>query len=249
MQLQHWDLDEIFDATYLAFYEEMLGSERTSADCDRILALLDVPGGARLLDLCCGHGRHAAELASRGLWVVGVDRSSGFLRRARSAGGTPRAQFLLSDVAALPIAEAAADGAYCWFTSIGYGEAESDRRMLREAYRVLRPGARLVVETRNWGTIEPGSTITIDTPRGRIVDRISLDEGRRRIVTQRRYEPIADDPRDVSFSLRLYTASEFVGIFEEAGFLEVHAQGEEDRPFREGDRRIAIVGRRPGRDP
>lgn len=81
------------------------------------------------------------------------------------------------------------------------------------------------------------------------MDRISLDEGRMRIVTQRRYEPIADDPRDVSFSLRLYTASEFAAMFEEAGFLEVRALGEENGPFREGDRRIAFVGRRPGEDP
>lgn len=122
MKPLHWGLDE---------NEEMLGPERTSADCDRILALLDVSGGARLLDLCCGHGRHAEELASRGLWVVGVDRSSGFLRRARSEH-TTRARFLLSDVTALPVAEAAVDGAYCWFSSIGFGEAESDRRLLRE---------------------------------------------------------------------------------------------------------------------
>ena len=248
MRQLHWDLDEVFDATYLAFYEEMLGPERTTADCDRILAILDVPSGARLLDLCCGHGRHAGELVSRGLRVVGVDRSSDFLRRARSEC-TARAQFLLSDIAALPITEAAVDGVYCWFSSIGYGEAESDRRMLREALRVLRPGARLVVETRNLETIESGSTVTIDTPRGRIVDRISLDGGQSRLVTLRRYEPIADDPRDVSFSLRLYTASEFVGMFEEAGFLDVHALGEEGRPFREGDPRIAFVGRRPGGDP
>ncbi|MGH7566102.1 MAG: class I SAM-dependent methyltransferase [Gemmatimonadota bacterium] len=248
MKPPHWDLDEIFDSSYLAFYEEMLGPERTSADCDRILELLDVSSGARLLDLCCGHGRHAGELASRGLWVVGVDRSSGFLRRARS-DGTTRAQFLLSDVTALPIAEAAVDGAYCWFSSIGYGEAENDRRLLKEAWRVLRPGARLVVELRNLEMIEPGSTVTIDTPRGRIVDRISLDEGRMRIVTQRRYEPIAEDPRDVSFSLRLYTASEFAAMFEEAGFVDLRALGEENEPLREGDRRIAFVGRRPGEDP
>ena len=247
MKARHGVLDEVFDATYLAFYEEMLGPERTATDCDRILTLLDAPAGARLLDLCCGHGRHAMELASRGRRVVGVDRSFSYLRRAM-AEGTSCARFLLSDVTALPIVEEVADGAYCWFTSIGYGEAESDRRMLGEAWRVLRPGARLVVETRNWGTIEPGSTVTIDTPRGRITDRVSLDETRRRIVMQRRYEPIDDAPRDVSFSLRLYTAKQFVGMLEEAGFRDVVALGEEDRPFRDGDRRIAFVGRRPGGD-
>ncbi|HYO46824.1 MAG TPA: class I SAM-dependent methyltransferase [Gemmatimonadota bacterium] len=127
MKSLHWGLDEILD---------------------RIPALLDVSGGATLLDLCCGHGRNTEEPAARGLWVVGVDRSSGFLRRARSEH-TTRARFLLSDVTALPVAEAAVDGTYCWFSSIVYGEAESDRRLLREAWRALRPGARLVVESRN----------------------------------------------------------------------------------------------------
>lgn len=223
MRQLHWDLDEIFDATYLAFYEEMLGPERTTADCDRILAILDVPGGARLLDLCCGHGRHAGELVSRGLRVVGVDRSSDFLRRARSEC-TARAQFLLSDIAALPITETAVDGAYCWFSSIGYGEAESDRRMLREALRVLRPGARLVVETRNLQTIEPGSTVTIDTPRGRIVDRISSTEVRagssRCVATSR--SPTTHEISPFRFDCTRRASS---SMFEEAGFLDVHARG------------------------
>ena len=39
----------------------------------------------RVLDLCCGPGRHTVELARRGHEVVGVDRTAAFLDTAREA--------------------------------------------------------------------------------------------------------------------------------------------------------------------
>src|SRR2546422_6505853 len=40
------------------------------------------PQGSSILDLCCGHGRHAIPLAQRGYKVTGQDLSEVFLREA-----------------------------------------------------------------------------------------------------------------------------------------------------------------------
>lgn len=237
-----WDLERVFDETYLDFYAAVLDAARTSAECDRILRLLEGRPGSRLLDLCCGHGRHARELAARGLDVVGVDRSAGFLRRA-AKGAPPGARFVRADAGALPLADGSFAGAYCWFSSIGYRGPTEDLATLREAGRVLVPGSRLAVETRNWSTVAAGDFV-VETPRGRIVDVVERDEVRGRLRTLRRYEPDGGEPREVEFSLYLYDVEAFVRLLEAAGFVDVDSLDGEDRPFHEGAERATFVARR-----
>jgi ubiquinone/menaquinone biosynthesis C-methylase UbiE len=59
-----------------------------SADDPASVALLNLLGpvaGLRILDVACGHGRIARELAQRGAEVVGVDISGNLIRKAREA--------------------------------------------------------------------------------------------------------------------------------------------------------------------
>ena len=46
--------------------DRMLTAERTEAEVEFIDRALGLPTGSRILDLCCGHGRHALLLAGRG---------------------------------------------------------------------------------------------------------------------------------------------------------------------------------------
>src|SRR5437763_10513637 len=67
------------------FYEDF-ASGAPSGAVD--MALLDLAGdmtGLRLLDLACGHGRFARELARRGAAVVGIDLSAALIAKARAA--------------------------------------------------------------------------------------------------------------------------------------------------------------------
>lgn len=62
----------------------------TEQEIPFLLELLDLPPGARVLDVGCGPGRHAVALAQAGLAVTGIDVSRRFLeiaaQRARDAG-------------------------------------------------------------------------------------------------------------------------------------------------------------------
>src|SRR3979490_3319069 len=71
-----------FGPGYLALYDAVL-AERTPIEVDQIEALLHLRPSRRILDLPCGQGRHAIELARRGYDVTGVDLSTYMLGVAR----------------------------------------------------------------------------------------------------------------------------------------------------------------------
>ncbi len=85
----HWS-DAYYGALYLDSVEDLLTPALSAIEADAIAALL-VPGPAdRVLDLGCGHGRHAIPLAARVGAIVGLDRSGAYLRKAASTSTVVR---------------------------------------------------------------------------------------------------------------------------------------------------------------
>lgn len=104
----------------------------------RILARLDLPSGARVLDLGCGTGANGPVLAEDGRFVVGVDASPvplGF-------GARGHAGRLRGDALRLPFADASFD----LVVALDVLEhIDDDHAAARELGRVARPGASLIV--------------------------------------------------------------------------------------------------------
>ena len=113
----------------------------------RAVAELAAPHGGRVVDLCCGTGDLVFHLlrSDASLRVVGVDFTAPMLdaARARAAHRDPdsRAAFVEGDVLRLPFEDAAFDGATMGFSMRNVVDIDAT---LREARRVLRPGARFV---------------------------------------------------------------------------------------------------------
>jgi SAM-dependent methyltransferase len=124
---------------------QIINLEITRTEVDFLERALDIDAGAQLLDVPCGNGRHAIELASRGYKMTGLDLSEEFIAGARSA--TPLAvRWVRDDMRSLPwVSEF--DGAYCFGNSFGYLAWEEARHFLAAVARGLKPGARFVVET------------------------------------------------------------------------------------------------------
>ena len=111
-------------------------------------AVLEVAGdvaGLQLLDLGCGPGLYAEQLAKRGATVYGIDESPEMVRLA-SERVSPPAQFRVHDLNH-PI-DWLPDGSFDIAVMALVIHHLDDRRLvLSEAYRLLRPGGRLVVST------------------------------------------------------------------------------------------------------
>ena len=103
--------------------------------------------GGRGLDVCCGTGDFALELARQGASVaVGVDFSREMLslaaRKAQAAGMTGRVQWQLADALELPFP----DGAFlCATSGFSLRNVDDVGRALREMARVVAPGGRVAV--------------------------------------------------------------------------------------------------------
>lgn len=102
---------------------------------------LDLPTGARVLDLACGTGDLCGELARQRYRATGVDLSSGMLAAARPAvtGGAP---LVHADILRLPSPDRSVDGATCGFALRNLVELEA---FFAELARVVRPGGRIAL--------------------------------------------------------------------------------------------------------
>jgi len=108
-----------------------------------------IPPGGRVLDLACGTGGHALELAALGYQVVGVDIAEGMLEEARRKASSRglAVEFLCQDLRQLDVGEGTYDAAVCLFDSLGYLLTDADiSDALSRVHRSLKPGGVFVVE-------------------------------------------------------------------------------------------------------
>ncbi len=125
--------------------------EDTRGEVDFLEAKLDLPASARILDLCCGYGRHAVELAKRGYKVTGYDLSPILLKVARRRSRTEHVDIdlICGDIRNLWFEEKF-DGIISMFTSFGYFEDEAvDFDIFKLMGRALTPDGTLLLEAAN----------------------------------------------------------------------------------------------------
>ncbi|HAB15727.1 MAG TPA: bifunctional demethylmenaquinone methyltransferase/2-methoxy-6-polyprenyl-1,4-benzoquinol methylase UbiE [Verrucomicrobiales bacterium] len=110
----------------------------------RMIRLAQIQQSDQALDVCCGTGDVAFQMAAAGAEVTGVDFSEPMLSVARSRGAKLGSQvrFLRGDALALPFSDSSFD-----VLTISYGlrNLADWEAGLKEFKRVLKPGARLLV--------------------------------------------------------------------------------------------------------
>ncbi|NUQ00707.1 MAG: class I SAM-dependent methyltransferase [Armatimonadetes bacterium] len=221
--------ERYFGLDYLRIYR----LADTAAQLAFLQATLADGLGGRLLDLPCGHGRHAVELARWGWRVTGVDLSWPFLSTARQAAGANGLSLPLvrADMRAVPLADASFDVAICMFTSLGYFETVAEnQRVLAEFARLVRAGGRLLLDLANIDYVrrQPG-TSRWEKEGASVASRYHWDESTRRAVTRRHV--IFSDGRveDYQSSVRLFEGDEIGAMLTATGWEVEMVYGSYDR--------------------
>jgi SAM-dependent methyltransferase len=121
----------------------------TVQEVDHIVGALALTPGARVLDVGCGPGRHAHELARRGIVVHGIDISDTFIALA-SAEAPAGATFERLDARHLPF-DAEFDAVICLCQgAFGLMTAgREDELVVAGMARALRPGGRMALSAFN----------------------------------------------------------------------------------------------------
>jgi len=138
-----WHIN-FFRGVALDFWRLAMAPEITASEVQFLERTLEIRPGSRLLDVPCGNGRHAIELAKLGCQVTGVDASEEYIAEARSAPA--EAEFLVGDMCDLPWSNVF-DGAYCFGNSFGYLDRQAAATFLAAIGRCLKPGGRFAIAT------------------------------------------------------------------------------------------------------
>ncbi len=138
--------DPIFAERRLAAIYDPLDPDRS--DLDAYAAIVGELGARSVLDVGCGTGTFACLLAERGIEVVGVDPAGASLDIARKKPHADRVTWVHGDATTLPplqvdLVTMTANVAQVFLTDDDWSGT------LRGVHAALKPGGRLVFETRD----------------------------------------------------------------------------------------------------
>ena len=238
-----------FDAQYLREYEPIFGLRKDRREAARLIELLGLPAGSRILDCPCGQGRHAHLLAEAGFDVDGLDYSEHLIAQARRRGTGRTLRYTQGDMRRLPARWTGRfDAVLNLFTSFGFFlDAADDRRVIAEFARVLKPGGALIWNggsrdgvmarflERDWWRSDDGTMIgherSFDPLSGFLTIRSTWSG------------PGAAGERE--HRIRLYTASRLAELCADAGLLvEESYDAMTERPLTRRTTEMTLVARK-----
>jgi D-alanine-D-alanine ligase len=222
----------IFNSMYLKTDADVVHDARiTRAEVDVIVDTLKPSPDDKILDLCCGQGRHALELARRGFKSVdGLDRSHYLVTKARETAKTEglTVPFKEGDARKLPYKTDTFDVVLVLGNSFGYFDTlNDDLKVLREIRRVLKPWGRLLIDVahgnwlrehfqpRSWEWLSNHLFVCRERSLSRDGDRLVSRE----VITHVEKGVIADQ----FYAERLYSAESLSSLLSDAGFSNVAA--------------------------
>lgn len=242
--------EDVFSEDFVRAERRLTQSE-TARECDFIVESLGLHPGGVVLDVACGSGAHAVELASRGFSVVGFDLS---LHQLALAGEyaqerKQKINFLQGDVREMGF-ESVFDAVLCWNTSFGYFEEDKNALVAERMFHALRPEGTLLLDvanrdfvsarqpSQNWFNGDAcvcmdDSNVDYITSRLRVKRSVILDDGR---------------TRECSYSIRLFSLHELGKLLHDVGFRICEVSGHPATRgafFGETSPRLIMLAQRP----
>ena len=239
---------EFFNEDYPKIYSERLSQDATERETAFVVRALGLREGDRVLDLACGHGRHAVALARRGMVVTGQDLNEDYLQMARDGAAQAGVEIetVHSDMRDIPFTDEF-DAVINMFTAFGYFDSEDeDLRVLQAVANALKTSGKLLLDTinREWVLVQlRPERLAYGRRRQHVPRAPGVRPGHRtepRHVQHRR----ADGTRRESpgHDVRLYTLTELTRLLDAAGLRLSATYGDYDgAPYAINTPRMIVV--------
>lgn len=219
--------EEVFDEDYVRTLP-FLAQPQTDREVRFIIDTLRLTPKSQVLDLACGFGRHALELAQLGYPVTGLDLSLPLLIRAADAARTRSlaVNFIHGDMREM-VFEREFDSIYCFQTSFGYFDDETNRSVMALVARALRPGGSLLLDVVNRDYLVGGLPTRVwwQGSGCMVLEEVSFNYFTSRLQVQRSI--VYEDGRQVEqeISIRAYSLHEIGKLLHHAGLKVLEVSG------------------------
>ncbi len=219
--------------------------DSASGEVDDIIALSGVQAGSRILDLCCGIGRHSVRFAALGFDVTGVDRTPAYVSIAKKSAKElgVKVKFVIDDMLRYR-KENFYDLVVSYFSSFGYhGSRDDDLQVAANIAASLKDGGKFLVDLAGKETIARNYQQKSLTKKDGLIlleERV-VEEGWTGINA--RWTIIKDGKRtDLKIFHRLYSAVELTDLLRLIGFSDVKVYGDiKGRPYDADATRLVAV--------
>jgi SAM-dependent methyltransferase len=242
--------EEVFDEDFLRTLPFMT-PEQTAREVSFMREVLSPPKGGEVLDVGCGYGRHALELAQQGLRVTGLDLSLPLLIKA--ADNAQRrglaVNFVHADMREMSFA-GQFDAAYCMLSSFGYFDEETNLRVATAICRALKPGGRFLLDIINRDYIigDLPSRVWWEGDGCVVLEEVDFNYHTSRVLIRRSVVFANGRQTEQELSMRAYSLHEVGKLLRQAGLRILEVSGglaTKSRFFGASSRNIMALCERP----
>lgn len=210
----------IYSAQWFQLFMPLQSEESTRQTVDFLVRQLPLPRYRRVLDLCCGYGRHALGLASQGYQVTGLDRDEVVIAEAESRAQAAHLDvaYVVGDMRELGVLPGPFDAVINMWQSLSYFDEETNTTVLRTIHDKLASGRRLIVDMYNRACVERQQGEQRQEIDGVIVESGNYMQGDRwhSVLTYRDAQGTIIGGDHMEW--RLYTPDEFAALAAACGF-------------------------------
>jgi len=245
---KRWHEDDSFWETWGPWIFSQSRISNAVDEIDKVSKLLAIGPKDLILDLCCGIGRHSLELARRGYQVTGVDRTRGYLDKARKQAKKESLdiEFVQGDMRFFS-RPSAFDIVISMFTSFSYFEdPQEDKRVIKNVFESLKIGGSFIIQMhgketmakmfkeKDWNENKDDGVIVLEERKvsqnwSWMENRWIMLKGNERIENK--------------ISHRLYAGLEIAALLRDCGFNRVNVYGDlEGNPYDHTARQLVAVG-------
>lgn len=193
-----------------------------------ITQALNLASGESILDLYCGYGRHAIELAKQGYNVTGIDATQDFLDIAvqKAQKANVRINFTKKDMRELDYA-GNFSAVINMFAAFGYFSDEENANIIKLVAKALKPNGLFLIDllNRDW-MVRNNLNRYWRHPNGECVlsYKVELKNG---IATMKRQliNQVTGTKTQYEFVLRAYSLPEMANIFSNSGLTIMETYG------------------------